>query len=252
MHPNTTSGGYPGPVSTVADGERRGVTEALRSDQDMLLALTDSMAAKATTINLARGAPPRSGINRDVKAALQRREAQHLDTGISWLRAHIGVKGNGIADEHALFQSYRGAIAGDRCTATEGGIRRIAKEARAAERKVEGYGLGGRTQWGRRALSAYTWFRTGKGPQRELLHKIKKTEDAHCDCGAAVQSGDHIVWHCALYQTERRRNRMAGLEGPEGWKQIDHLIWVEDEGAEDPNDRVDGVERLFDYLSYQL
>lgn len=73
----STSGGYLGPVSTVAGGERRGVAGALRSDQDMLLILTDSIAAKATTINLARGAPPRSSsIECDIKAALQRREAQ--------------------------------------------------------------------------------------------------------------------------------------------------------------------------------
>ena len=35
-------------------------------------------------------------------------------------------------------------------------------------------------------------------------------------------------------------------------KEIDHPIWVEDEAAEDPNDRVDGVEHFFDYLSYQF
>ena len=143
----STSGGYLGPVSTVAGGERRGVAGALRSDQDMLLILTDSIAAKATTINLARGAPPRSSsIECDIKAALQRREAQQLDTGISWVRAHICIRGNELADQHALFQSYRGAIAGDKRTATEGGIRRIAKKARAVEREVEGYGLGGRNQ----------------------------------------------------------------------------------------------------------
>ena len=38
---------------------------------------------------------------------------------------------------------------------------------------------------------------------------------------------------------------MVGLEL---WEQIDHPIWVADEEAEDPNDRVDGVERFFNYL----
>ena len=46
---------------------------------------------------------------------------------------------------HATFHSFRGAIAGDKRTAIEVDIRRIAKEARAAEMKAEGYGLGGRT-----------------------------------------------------------------------------------------------------------
>lgn len=60
------------------------------------------------------------------------------------------------------------------------------------------------------------------------------------------------MWHCSLHLAERRCNRMVGLEGPEGWKEIDSPIWVADEGAEDPNDRVDGVERFFDYLSHQF
>ena len=125
-------------------------------------------------------------------------------------------------------------------TTTEGGIRRIAKEARASERAAEGYGLGSRTQWGRRALSAYTWFRTGKGPQRQRLHRIGRAENPSCPAGAAVQSGDHIVWDCNLHLSERRRNWMVGLAR---WEEIDRPIWVVDEEADDPNDRVDEVAR---------
>ena len=44
---------------------------------------------------------------------------------------------------------------------------------------------------------------------------------------------------------------MVGLER---WEDIDRPIWVVDEEAcaDDPNDRVGGVERFFDYLSYQF
>ena len=141
-----TTGGYLGPITTVADSERRGVLKALLSDKDMLLILTDSMAAKATAINLSKGAAPRSQIERNTKAALHRREALSLDTGISWVRAHIGIRGNELADQHATYQSFLGEISGARRTATEGGIRQIAKEARANERLVAGYGKGGRVQ----------------------------------------------------------------------------------------------------------
>ena len=146
----------------------RQVLEALQTDDDMLLILTDSMAAKLTTINLAKGAAPRSQIEQDIKMALRRRESLTLDTGISWVRAHIGIRGNELADQHATYHSWLGEVSGAPRTVTEGGIRRVAKEARKDERSVAGYGLGGRTQWGRRALSAYTWFRTGKGPQRQI------------------------------------------------------------------------------------
>ena len=184
-----TTGGYLGPISTVADSERRGILEALQTDEDMLLVLTDRMAAKATTMNLSRGAAPRSQIEVQIKAALRRRQALGLDTGISWVRAHIGIKGNELADQHATFQSYRGQIANVTRTGTEGGIRWIAKEARASERKVASFGLGNRVNWGRRALATYTWFREGKGPQRQWLYKIGKVEDPSSDCGAEVLAG---------------------------------------------------------------
>lgn len=36
---DTTTGGYLGPITTVADSERRGVLEALQTEEDMLLVL---------------------------------------------------------------------------------------------------------------------------------------------------------------------------------------------------------------------
>ena len=78
------------------------------------------------------------------------------------------------------------------------GIRRIAKDVRAIERKAAGYDKGGKVQWGQRALAAYTWFRTGKGPYEQWIHKIGKAEDPSCPCGALIQSGEHIVWQCRL------------------------------------------------------
>ena len=174
-----------------------------------------------------------------------------LDTGISWVRAHIGIRGNELADQHATFQSYKGEIAGAIRTATEGGIRRIAKEARANERKAAGYGKGDKVQWGWRALTAYFWLRTGKGPQRQWLHKIGKAEDPSCPCAAAVQSGEHIVWQCNLLLGGRRWNR---VEGTRGWEDLDGKIWVpaEGEGEDDEENQVDGIERFFNYLAYQF
>ena len=119
---------------------------------------------------------------------------------------------------------------------------------RANERKSAGYGKGGKAQWGRRALAAFTWFRAGKGPQRQWLHKIAKAEDPSCPCGAAIQSGEHIVWQCGLHRDERRRNR---VEETRGWQDLDDKIWVPGEG-DDEDDQVDGVERFFEYLAYQF
>ena len=70
----------------------------------MLLLLTDSMAAYNSVLNLSRGNPPRSGIESRIAAALG--NMKDLNTGISWVRSHIGIPGNEIADKEAEFQSY--------------------------------------------------------------------------------------------------------------------------------------------------
>ena len=96
--PPRTQGTYLGTKSNVADAERAGMLTALRmtNDQDQVTTLTDSIAAKQMAINLCKGDPPRSGIESQPKAAIRNR--QHIDTGISWARIHIGITGNEMAD----------------------------------------------------------------------------------------------------------------------------------------------------------
>ena len=248
-----TSGGYLGRGATVADSERRGVAAALTSDEDMLLVLMDSMAAKQSAINLAKGAPPRSAIERSIKSSLCRRQALGLDTGISWIRAHIGIEGNEIADRHATFESHRGQIRGEEGIVTEGGIRQASKATRAEARSKVAFGKGRLVEWRRRALSAYTWMRMGKGPQKEWLHRIHTSDDPSCPCGAPAQTGEHIVWHCHLHNEARRRNRVHLTTC---WEDLDDPIWVPNddvEGREGGDDeQVNGVERFFEYLSYHV
>ena len=113
--------------------------------------------------------------------------------------------------------------------------------------------MGNKVQWERCALAAYTWFRTGKGPQREWLHKIGKADGPSCPCGAAVQSGEHIVWHCNLHRNERARNQLTTMTREGEWRDLDGKIWAPNEGAGDDDDQqVDGVERFFNYLAYQF
>ena len=98
-------------------------------------------------------------------------------------------------------------------------------------------------------------MRTGKGPQREWLHKIAKSTDPSCPCGEQTQSGEHIVWSCALHDTERRRNRIDQTRAGE-WADLDGPLWVRNDDveglAESDDQQVNGVERFFEYLSYQF
>ena len=118
---------------------------------------------------------------------------------------------------------------------------------------MKSFGLGGKVNWGRRALAAYTWFRTEKGPQQQWLHKIGKAEDLSCPSGVAAQSGEHIVWHCTLHSHERARNRITNTKE---WSNLATKIWVPNDDieglAESDDQQVDAVERFFDYLAYQF
>ena len=180
--PTTTHTRYLGTLATVADAELEGLALSLKANRgiDMLLLLTDSMAACNTVKNLAKGAPPRSQIEIDIAEELaQRRE---LDTGISWVRSHIGIPGNEIADQAACFQSHVGEIAGLANVATQEGLRAYGKDIRKGYRQQASYGKGRRPLWGRKALSAYTWMRCNKGPHREWLYRLGKIDSPLCDC----------------------------------------------------------------------
>jgi len=144
---------YLGTRATVSDAERETIALASQSDQEMPFILTDSQAALRSTLNMSQGALPSTGIEVRLKKAMTDRKDK--DTAISWIRSHIGIPGNEVADILAALASVHGDIANLAQSATEGGVRRAAKEGRASWRQVEGYGKR-RTEWHRHALSAYT------------------------------------------------------------------------------------------------
>ena len=63
--------------------------------------------------------------------------------------------------------------------------------------------------WHRKAISAYTWCVTEKGPQNKWLHKIKKADTPNCRCQQEhptqeqEQSGEHLVERCSLLTRAR-------------------------------------------------
>ena len=85
-------------------------------------------------------------------------EEHHLDTGISWVRSHIGIPGNDIAGKAADFQSHFGQVAGSPNITTCEGLRAHGKMIREQYRCQSELGKGNRPLWGRCPLSAYTWM----------------------------------------------------------------------------------------------
>ena len=86
-------------------------------------------------------------------------------------------------------------------------------------------------------------------PPAIVATQDRESRRASCACEAAVQSGEHIVWDYYLHQYERVHNWIMGTSQ---WEDLDGKIWVPGEGGEDDDNQVDGVERFFDYLSYQF
>lgn len=70
--------------------------------------------------------------------------------------------------------------------ATSGGLRASSKALRKATRTEKGFGVR-RTEWNRQALSAYSWMRTDRGPQKEWLH-----------CNDCIDKADSPAVHAAI------------------------------------------------------
>ena len=95
----------------------------------------------------------------------------------------------------------------------------------------------------------------------ELSHVVLSlynclAEDPSCPCGAAVQSGEQIVWHCNLHRYERARNRLTTMTREGEWGDLDAKIWAPNDDvegrAESDEQQVDGVERFFDYYHTKI
>ena len=83
------------------------------------------------------------------------------------------------------------------------GLRAWSRRVRADPRGRNGSGLLG---WGRKALSAYTWCRSDKGPQNGWLFKTGKADSDRCRCGA-VMTGTQVVEKCP--ELDQWRSRRA-------------------------------------------
>ena len=243
--PEPTSSHYLGPLATSGDAELQGILLALQASKlrDQVIILSDSQASITSVHKLCSGEQaPRSGIEKAIKRTITERGRPNLTTGISWVRSHIGITGNELAGKAAGQRSFTGQLLSEPYTATTAGIRQLHKEARVTHRARTTLGLGRLTQWNRRALSAYTWTRTNRGPMRQWLFQINKIDNPTCTaCQHHTQDGDHVVFHCPALRSQR--THLIGMRQGETWEDIDRPLWIK--STTEVNRQQDGTEAFF-------
>ena len=90
-------------------------------------------------------------------------------------------------------------------------------------------------------------MRTNKGPQRQWLFHVGKTDDPFCPCNPdiTIQSGDHITFSCPL-QSQARQSLIADRST---WTSLDSPRWIE---TSPKGKKEDGVELFFSHLFTQF
>ena len=121
------------------------------------------------------------------------------------MKGHKDIKGNEKADALSKTTSILGHESEG--VVTPAGLKAWARRERAIARGGSGLGILG---WHRKAISAYTWCATEKGPQKKWLHQVKKADTPACQC-QQEQSGEHLAERCSLLAETREtveRNEM--------------------------------------------
>ena len=211
-----------GKKAIVPDSELNAINIALHEhkDEPELWILTDSLSSiqlisELTTLTSPR--KPQNTIERTLLYRLQGRTNCDKSTRISWVRSHLEIRGNEIADRAAQKTSEEGK-GGIDTKITPRGLIAWGKRRRAKARYKAGYGKDLTQELDNKQMSAYTWCRTNRGPLRDWRHKTGQLEEGTgtCNlCHRALQTGDHMMWQCKGLSTAR--NRM----GKTGWEDFD-------------------------------
>ena len=164
------------------------------------------------------------------------RQYYHHDTTIGWVRGHIGIEGNTIADQEASLRSLQGRLSHTPHTVTHAGLRAHSKQLRKEARRSPSFGS--HIDWHRTAFTAFTWMRTNRGPMNSWLHHIKASHSPQCPCGDPREDGHHVVFACPLLAPQRQ-----ALLGPmTTWEDLDTPRYAKLEGEDDP---IDAAEEFF-------
>lgn len=155
----------------------------------MITILSDSQAAVQTSNGgkYEQGGTPK--VLTGIKAAIKQPPVQSggkRNTRLAWVRSHIGMEGNEKRTSELHSSHIWGRSEGQHPWKHKGVLCTASKAIRAVARTEAGFG-NRRCEWDRGALSAYTWMRTDRGPQRGWLSYIGNMSNELQDYGHEIQ-----------------------------------------------------------------
>jgi len=98
-------------------------------------------------------------------------------------------------------------------------------------------------EWGTDALSAYTWLRTTRGPEKAWLFKLGKRKDPTSPCDHHTQDGDPLTFTCSRFESTKREY----LRDKRTWVELDLPDW-----RKERDESYDVTEAFFDFLYDEL
>lgn len=151
---------------------------------------------------------------------------------IAWIKAHVGIPGNEKADEAA--RRGAGMEEGTRVTPNAEIItvaQTLSKRKASWRRKAWGDGLP--LTWSRKACSAYTRLRTGRGNIGSWRSRIGTGAIECSRCGEDEMVGEHRVFWCEATVRPKRTPEGEGTDREWiSWKEVESWARSKNEGME--------------------
>ena len=221
-----------GETATVWDGEVAGMVEAVERFErgERILLLADSRAAISAIKKAGRTGTARTWELAKLMKTVGEREEEDGKGAVAlgWVKAHIGIHGNEMADRMAKKGAEKGA---EILQVTKGGIRQKVKDWRKVKRQVAGFGKGKAVSWNQRQTTTYSQLRTNKGALQSWKYRIGRAEDPRCRyCeDDEVEMGDHIVFECKKWDNLRKKvwiEEERTMRRWQSWEDLDSSNWT--------------------------
>ncbi|KAI5780572.1 hypothetical protein DFH27DRAFT_641471 [Peziza echinospora] len=204
--------GSAGELATVCDAEMRAIAAAPESteNQTQILILSDSQAAIARIEGVTKGT-----IRARNEWERNARLCEGCRTKLAWIKAHIGLPGNKMADRLAKEAATEGQ--GEAPTA-DGIVQHCREMQKRGRHKWKTAG------WGSTPLARFTNCMTNRGPfgtwltqfffffefySRLWLTQCRRANSTKCQCGHPVQDGRHVALECEKNEGARRKHQIT-------------------------------------------